>query len=121
MRIFTTVALCGALAAPAHAQEVEEGFDLMEKGVEMLLRGLMDEIEPSMNDMQALVEEFGPILEQFSAEMAPLMQELANLVDDFKHYGQPEFLPNGDIIIRRNPDAPEYEPKVDEDTGEVEL
>jgi hypothetical protein len=45
---------------------------------------------------------------------------MGELMDDVTSYELPERLPNGDIIIRRSPDAPEFDPTMDE-SGEVEL
>lgn len=39
-------------------------------------------------------------------QMGPVLRDLAVQVDDFRHYETPERLPNGDILIRRGPDAP---------------
>jgi hypothetical protein len=36
------------------------------------------------------------------------------LVDDMTNYELPEMLENGDIIIRRKPDAPVVEPPADQ-------
>jgi hypothetical protein len=62
--------------------------------------------------------EFERLLEQFSEEsqeflqdwltqLTPLLEGLRDRVDDLSNYEAPEVLPNGDIIIRRKPDAPE--------------
>jgi hypothetical protein len=104
------LALCLALAAPAHAQEatpppgsdLEQGFDLLGEGARLLFRGLMAEMEPALQEMG----------EQLKA-MEPMLRSLAEMIGDIRHYEAPEKLPNGDIIIRRKPD-----PVAD---GEVEL
>ena len=36
------------------------------------------------------------------------------VIDDIGNYDMPEFLPNGDIIIRRSPDAPPFTPPATE-------
>ncbi|SEW23976.1 hypothetical protein SAMN04488515_1780 [Cognatiyoonia koreensis] len=97
------------VTAPATAQEAEEGVDLMQEGAELLLRGLMNEMEPAIDDLKGLMEEFGPAVRLFADEMGPVLAEMLSKIDDIKHYEQPEFLPNGDIIIRRSPDAPPWE------------
>ncbi len=73
---------------------MSEGMGLLEQGAKLLLRGLMD-------------------------EMTPAMEELEEALRDLSAYEPPEFLPNGDIIIRRKEPLP-AEPDVGED-GEVEL
>ena len=87
----------GLSTAPAIAEDKEEGLNLMQEGAELLLRGLMNDMEPAIDDLRN--------------------------VDDIRHYEQPEFLPNGDIIIRRSPDAPLWRaPEAQEDpSGEIEL
>lgn len=110
-------------AAPTFAQDEEDGVDLMQEGAELLLRGLMNEMEPAIDDLKGMMEEFGPAMQLFADEMGPVLADMLSKIDDIKHYEQPEFLPNGDIIIRRSPnapiwDAPETEP--DED-GQIDL
>lgn len=116
------ILIAALLATPATAQESDEGMNLIEEGAKMFMRGLMNEMEPAIDDMVALMEEFGPAMQQFATEMGPVLSEMLERVDDFRHYEQPEFLPNGDIIIRRSPDAPPFDPPaMDEVTEGVEL
>lgn len=110
-------------AAPSFAQDEEDGVDLMQEGAELLLRGLMNEMEPAIDDLKGMMEEFGPAMQLFADEMGPVLADMLSKIDDIKHYEQPEFLPNGDIIIRRSPnapiwDAPETEPEED---GQIDL
>lgn len=124
MKHFILIA-CLALPVPAIAQEGEgevgEGFSLMEEGARLLFRGLMNEMEPAMDDFAGLAQELEPALEMFATEMGPALKALAEQIDSIRHYETPEILPNGDIIIRRSPDAPPYSPEPDPETGEVEL
>jgi len=106
---------------PAPEPQMEEGFDLMEEGAKLLLRGLLSEMDPAIAELRGFAEEMGPKMQLFAQEMGPAFAELMAQVDDFSHYTAPEFLPNGDIIIRRRLDAPDFAPLVEEDTGEVEL
>ena len=110
------------MAQPVVAQEsTDEGFDLMEEGAKLLLRGLMDEMEPAIDDMRSMMEEFGPAMEAFATELGPVLAEMLRQVDNLKYYDQPEFLPNGDIVIRRKPDAPVWTPPEPEPGTEIEL
>jgi hypothetical protein len=59
------------------------------------------------------------VVGDFVREMGPGLAAFLNSVDDVRHYELPEFLPNGDIILRRKPDAPVWSP--DPDSGEIEL
>lgn len=114
----TLLATCVLLiAAPAVAED--EGFSLMEEGAQMILRGLRQQMEPAMDDLQSMVEEFGPAMDQFATELGPILADLLQKADDLTNYEQPEVLPNGDIIIRRKPDAPELE--VQEQPNAIEL
>lgn len=113
----------GLIVTPAAAQdsesEVQEGFNLMEEGARMLMRGLIAEMEPTMEELRGSLEEFAPVVGEFAREVGPAFAELLAQVDDFRNYGTPEFLPNGDILIPRKPDAPIWMP--DEGSGEIEL
>ncbi|NKX43449.1 hypothetical protein [Roseicyclus persicicus] len=118
MRKVILVAALLGLATPAAAQEegegLRDGLDLLGEGTRMILEGLMDEMRP-------LLEEARPFFEE---EVLPMIDRLGELVDDLSYYELPERLPNGDIMIRRAPDAPAWGqeplPEVGEG-GEVEL
>ena len=92
-------------ASPALAEEEAEGKSLMQQVVEMFLRGLTDEMEPALDDLKALTEDMGPQMLEFFSEMGPALGELLEEIEDWSVYEAPEILPNGDIIIRRKPDA----------------
>ncbi|MEX3014367.1 AAA+ family ATPase [Gymnodinialimonas hymeniacidonis] len=102
-----------ALATPAAAQDdsdLSEGLGLLGEGAQMILEGLMEEMRP-------MLEEARPYFEE---EVLPFLNRMGELMDDVTSYELPERLPNGDIIIRRSPDAPPFEPEVGEN-GDVEL
>ena len=113
------LAINPVLAQEAEDADTADGFSLMEEGARMLMRGLMTEIEPAITDLREGFEEMGPAFAEFTQAIGPALAELLNQVDDFRYYDAPEFLPNGDIIIRRSPDAPEFSP--DPVTGDIEL
>ncbi|NEY91449.1 AAA+ family ATPase [Tabrizicola oligotrophica] len=106
------LALALAATGPAMAQtpseneEVEEGFSLMEEGAKLLLKGLMSEMEPALDEMGKALSEVEPALK----DLQPKMLELLALVDDLTNYQAPERLENGDILIRRKPEAPPAPP-----------
>ncbi|MEN8840294.1 MAG: hypothetical protein ABF254_02315 [Octadecabacter sp.] len=111
-----------ALPAPVFAQEegeIEEGFSLMEEGAKLLFRGIMSEMEPAIDDFAGLAGELEPALELLATEMGPALMELIQTLDSVRYYERPEILPNGDIIIRRSLDAPDYEPRDPE--GAIDL
>ncbi|QUJ77069.1 hypothetical protein KDD17_03290 [Sulfitobacter albidus] len=93
-----------ALANPAAAQD--DGPSLMERGAQLFFEGLLEEMAPAIDGMAELMEEAGPALESFVTEMGPKLRAVLEEVEDWSAYEAPEVLPNGDIIIRRKPDAP---------------
>lgn len=98
------------LSTPANAQSAQED------------EGLTDKLDKTMRQ---LMEKMRPALDEALDSMKPLMNEALetmrgfDVIDDPRHYQMPEVLPNGDIIIRRHPDAPEF-PRKDEDKPIVE-
>jgi hypothetical protein len=102
------LALCLLLAAPAAgpaaaedpaSPEIGEGVDLIERGARLLFDGLVREMAPARDEMGRSM-----------AELQPAVRELMGMIEDFANYEFPERLPNGDIIIRRKPDAPPLPP-----------
>lgn len=109
MRQIACAALIATLAGPVLAQD-DEGPSLMEEGARLFFRGLMSEMEPAMRDFSEFAEEAGPAMQLFLQEMGEGLKQVIATVDDLRNYQAPEFLPNGDIIIRRKPDAPSWVP-----------
>jgi len=97
------------LSAESHS-ETQEGLDLVEEGAKLLLRGLMRDMEPAIRELEGLAEDVGPAMRLLADEMGPALADILSKLDDIRNYDAPEILPNGDIIIRRRPEAPEYEP-----------
>lgn len=111
----------GSAAEDALSTDKAEGLSLMERGAQIFLRGLMKDLDPVVEDFEAMAQEFGPKMQELMAQMGPKLAELADRIDDVANYSAPEILPNGDIIIRRRPDAPPYRPDVSDDAQEIEL
>ncbi|MFW8593492.1 hypothetical protein [Cribrihabitans neustonicus] len=121
-QIVLPAVILAALAAPLSAQETGgapdgggNGSGLMQRGAEMFWEGLRKEMAPALEEFQGLMQEVGPTLGAFLSEMGPALAEIAREVEDWSVYELPEKLPNGDIIIRRKPDAPK--PEAEPDTG----
>lgn len=103
------------LATPVSAQDeggdaggdVDRGFSLLQEGAQTLFRGLMGEMKPQLDEMQKGLGEA-------AAQLGPKLRQFLALVDDMANYGAPERLPNGDIIMRRDPDAPPPPPLMTE-------
>lgn len=110
MRKIAPLLIAAFLAQPAIADDKTEGLGLMERGAELFFRGLMDDMAPALDELRDLAEEMGPQMQLFLEEMGPRFGELLSQIDDLTHYEAPEILPNGDIIIRRKPDAPRFTP-----------
>ena len=100
-----------AQEADPDSGEIEEGFSLMEEGARLLFRGLMSEMEPALEEFSGMAEGLEPALEQFATQMGPALMDLMRTLDSIQYYEPPEILPNGDIIIRRRPDAPIFAPR----------
>ncbi|MEP2717420.1 hypothetical protein [Pseudophaeobacter sp.] len=100
------VLACFVIAAPLSAQDSNTGSSLMERGAELFWEGLRKEMAPSFEELEGLMATIGPSMQEFLSEMGPALAEIATKVEDWSRYEAPEILPNGDIIIRRKPDAP---------------
>lgn len=98
------------LAPPMALAQQEAPETLPEQEQEQPSRPIMpfleDWAERTESLMRELMEEIGPEMEQFVTRMLPELQRLAERLGGLRHYQAPEMLPNGDIIIRRKPDAP---------------
>ena len=120
--IAPAIVACSLIAAPLAAQESEEeGSSLMERGAELFWKGLREEMAPSLQELEGLMAKIGPSLQGFLTEMGPALAEIADKVEDWSRYEAPEILPNGDIIIRRKPDAPDVETTDDAEDGSTDL
>lgn len=100
--------LLSLLATPVYAEETPPS--LMERGAQMFMEGLMQEMAPALDDLAALLEDAGPALQSFMTEMGPKLRDVFDRVEDWSVYEAPQVMENGDIIIRRKPDAPELPP-----------
>ncbi|SNR26828.1 AAA+ family ATPase [Paracoccus sediminis] len=89
-----------ATPLPAAAQnDTQDGLGLVERGLGIIAQNLWSELGP---DLERLGQDMGVTL----TELAPMLKDLAVLVDDLGNYQTPERLANGDVLIRRRPDAP---------------
>jgi hypothetical protein len=111
-------------ALPATAQDTapdagRDGINLMEEGARLLFEGLLDQMEPRLRELEGMTEEMArqlePTIEFLSTEIGPAFMALVARIDDLANYQAPEFLENGDIIIRRKPDAPPFVPLPEKD------
>ena len=96
----------------------DEGLSLMERGARMFLDGMRSEMEPALRDLGDMLATMGPAMQEFLRDMGPAMADLLGRIDDLSVYDAPELLPNGDIIIRRKPEAGPLPPPQD---GEIDI
>ena len=91
MKTLRAMIAVACLASPMTMARAEEppspGFDFRQ--LEKLLDQFIDDIEPAIEDAWEYLRAF-------------------EMIDDPRNYQAPEVLPNGDIILRRRPDAPPY-------------
>lgn len=106
------------LPPPAEGPSTDEGLSLMERGARMFLEGMRREMAPALQDLQSMVETMGPAMQDFLRDMGPALADVLNRVGDLSAYQAPELLPNGDIIMRRKPDAGPLPPPQD---GEIDI
>ncbi|MEL6954411.1 MAG: hypothetical protein AAFN09_06500 [Pseudomonadota bacterium] len=104
-------ALPGQATAQDENDALRDGLELFGEGARRLLEGLGQEMEPMLDELRPFFEE----------DMLPFLQGLADQIDDLAVYEMPERLPNGDIIIRRRPDAPPWGSVEIGEGGDVEL
>ena len=118
MRQIAHAAIVAALlAGPATAQieeaPEEEGLGLMQRGAELFFEGIMGEMEPAIEDFREFAKMAEPHLRALLSEMGPALMGVLDRIDDIANYEAPEILDNGDIILRRKRDAPEFTPDPD--------
>lgn len=103
-RLAAAAALAGLLGlagtaalgqADLEAEDLPERLEEIPGLMEETMRGLLDRMKPALEDAFDLFE----VLEQ---------------IDSPANYDKPVILPNGDILIRRSADAPEWDPDTDD-------
>lgn len=80
----------------------------------LALPAMADDAETTPPTVQ---DRFGALIDQLMNRLEPGFDALGEMMGDLSGWHAPEFLPNGDIIIRRRaqppaPDAPEDSPPV---------
>ncbi len=103
-------ALALILLLPFSPARAEDPPSLMEEGAKLFFQGLLEEMDPALDQLRGLADQVEPAMQDFADKMGPAFVRLMAAVDDIANYEMPEFLPNGDIIIRRSPDAPPFTP-----------
>lgn len=117
-RFALTAALALSLAGPALAQGTpfempraddpppgaDRPYELPGEEGGGLLEGLLNDfVTRAQPHLEGLARDMGGLMEDYR----PVFEELSKVMDDIGNYQMPpERLPNGDILIRRKPDAP---------------
>jgi hypothetical protein len=83
-------------------EDLSEGLDMLRNGARIILRGLMDEVEPALREME------------------PELQALFDRLADLPTYQVPQYLPNGDILIRRRVPLVQAPPQASSDRSDEE-
>ena len=107
-------ALALLLILPFGTARAEDSPSLMEEGANLFFQGLLQEMDPALDRLRGLADQVEPAMQDFADKMGPAFIEMMAIIDDIGNYDMPEFLPNGDIIIRRSPDAPPFTPPASE-------
>jgi len=71
--------------------------------------------------MREMLEDLRPEMEGMMTEIIPRLRQLGELMGGIANYETPEILPNGDIIIRRKPDAPPMPQDFTPDDAPIDL
>lgn len=108
------IAVLALALLPLGPAQAEEGMSLIEEGAKLFFQGLIEEMDPALDELRGLADQIEPAMRDFADKMGPALMEIMAFVDDIGNYDMPEFLPNGDIIIRRSPDAPPFTPPAPE-------
>ena len=109
--LLTSLLIAAFAGAPAAANdETAQGLSLLERGAKLLFQGLMKDVEPALREFEGAIGQMQPQLRQFLLEMGPAFIALTEKMGDLSHYELPEMLPNGDIILRRKPEATPIDP-----------
>ena len=113
-RLILAAALVAAPLA-GHAQDSpDEGSNAIEEGAQLFLRGLLEEVQPPLQELAGIGARNLLTLQAMVDQMGPAFAEVFEQIDSITYYQPPEILRNGDIIFRRNADAPAWEPPVAE-------
>jgi len=68
-------------------------------------------LPPDMQTLEDMARAMREALEAFGGTLAPWAEQLGALIEEPGAYEPPVRLPNGDILIRRKPDAPPLTPR----------
>jgi hypothetical protein len=124
-RLLTLAVLAASVAATsAPAQDEPSGFDLIGEGAGQILQGLASEAAPAIDGLTQGLPEWGaevvPTVTAIVSDLGPGFFDVFREVDSLANYEAPAIQPNGDILIRRSPDAPAWDPPAAEGAPEAD-
>ena len=108
--ILATALVLSAVPALAQQEEEPSGFGLIGEGAGQILQGLRQEAAPAIDGLADLGAGVLPTVTAIVHELGPGFFETFAAVDSIANYEAPEFLPNGDILVRREAGAPAWTP-----------
>ena len=110
-------------ATPALAQDEPSGFDLIGEGAGQILQGLASEAVPALDGLTQGLPAWGaevfPTVTAIVSDLGPGFFDVFREVDSLTNYEAPAIQPNGDVLIRRSPDAPAWTPPAAEPVAEA--
>jgi len=109
-RLILAAALVAAPLAAQAQDSSDRGSNAIEEGAQLFLRGLLDEVQPPLQELAGIGAKNLMTLRTMLDEMGPAFAEVFDQIDSITYYQPPEIMPNGDIIFRRNADAPAWQP-----------
>lgn len=101
--VFRSAIVCVFLATAPAAQGQNLEGDSFEEGLDLFSEGARR------------------LMQELAGELGPLLMQLEMLMDEMTAYQAPEILENGDIIIRRRPDAPVPAPQSPGGDGDTSI
>lgn len=98
---------------PGTPQAGADNTTKMRDGLRLLFEGLSGGLDETLDGMDEAARDAAPKLRDFVARMGPALIEALGKVGDLANYEAPVVLPNGDILIKRKEEAPDYLPPVE--------
>ncbi|HVG48431.1 MAG TPA: hypothetical protein VM899_09910 [Rubellimicrobium sp.] len=109
-RLILAAALAAAPLAALAQDSSGDRPNLLDEAANQFLRGLLDEVQPPLQELAGIGAKHLLTLQAVLDEVGPAFAEVFEQIDSITYYQPPEIMPNGDIIFRRNADAPAWEP-----------
>lgn len=109
-RLILAAALAAAPLAAVAQDSSDDRPNLLDEAANQFLRGLLEDVQPPLQELAGIGAQHLLTLKAVLDEVGPAFAEVFEQIDSITYYQPPEILPNGDIIFRRNADAPAWQP-----------